>query len=143
MSNPNVIVIPADPRPKKRIAKISGGVATDIVLQLATYTPDGVTEVEATADARPGDAYAGGVFTRRPPAPPAEVRRLDLVRALRRAGKWGQTKVVVATLPPDDQDDWNAASVIPRDDPVLEQIRAGLAITAAELDAIFYDARGR
>lgn len=137
MTNPNARQIPPA-TPSKRVASIVNGVVKNVVVMPLDAVLDPLTEIES-ATARIGDSFAGGVFTRAAPVPPEVVSKLQLIRALRIKGKWGQTKAAIASLSIDDKEDWEAAFQIKRADPLVATLGAAInpPLTEAELDATF------
>lgn len=93
---------------------------------------------------------SGIVIAERPlPPPPAEVSRRKLISAMRASAVtsngtplWrddgtGAVPAYLSGLPQGLQDEWHAASVIERSDPLIEAARASLGLTAADVDALF------
>jgi len=68
---------------------------------------------------------------------PETVTKLQLVRAMRDADAWNDTKAWIATLPDDAQEDWSLVNVIPRTDPLVADARDALGWTDAQVDDLF------
>lgn len=86
---------------------------------------------------------ADGSFTSNlPPAVPevpSRLTKLQLVRALRKGGYWGNVKAALAQSDTVTREDWEYASVINRDDILVESFAAMLEITPAKMDLIFIE----
>lgn len=73
------------------------------------------------------------------PAPvvPAEVTKIQLVRALRDAELWEDVRAAIAGASVTIQEDWEFATILPRNDPLVVAFAAALGLTDAQGDAIF------
>ena len=70
------------------------------------------------------------------PVVPTEVTKIQALRAMRDFGIWDTVKTLInanTTL----SEDWDAATSIPRNDEIIVNLAAGLALTEGQLDGLF------
>lgn len=73
-----------------------------------------------------------------PTAPvPQSVTKLQLVRALRTAGLWGDVKSALKSSGTVVKEDWEYASQINRYDSLVASFAVAIGLTEADMDAIF------
>lgn len=130
------------------VVRIENGEVVQLWRDVATvaeaverYGLDPSTLVEA--DYPPGTLFVNSRF--QPPAPgtpllPEQVSKLHLIRALRAAGHWADVKAALAAADEATREDWEAASAIRRDDPLVASFADALGVSEAERDAIFIQA---
>lgn len=79
-----------------------------------------------------------------PPAPPVPVPASVTMRqasiALEIAGLLDDVEAIVATLPRIYQIEWQRASTVQRDNPLVEMVRQQQGMTDAQIDALFVQA---
>lgn len=68
---------------------------------------------------------------------PDIVPKLHLMRALRAADLWSDVQTAITNAGGTTLEDWNAASEIRRNDPLVTSLAAGLSIDRATLDALW------
>lgn len=70
---------------------------------------------------------------------PAEVTKLQLVRALRQQGIWANMSAALnaPTTPDETREDWEMAHIIPRQDDLMTGFASDLGFTPEEIDAVF------
>jgi hypothetical protein len=68
---------------------------------------------------------------------PAEVSPVQARKALRRAGLIDAVNTHIATLGGDDQDTWEYADSIHRDNPILAAVASSLSLSETQLDDLF------
>lgn len=107
--------------------------------------PTGVVALSADPQVKPGWTHDGVSFVAPPAGPPVvpkTISKLQLVRALRSAGHWGNVKATLAQADATTQEDWEYAFKINRSDPVVASFAAALGLTEDNLDDIFIDGAG-
>lgn len=67
----------------------------------------------------------------------SELTKLQVIRALRAAGKWDALKAALAGASEDVREDWEAANTLRRNDPLIATFASALGITEAELDTMW------
>ena len=72
-----------------------------------------------------------------PPVVPDEITKLQLVRALRDLGLWSAIKSALESADTDTKEDWDFATTIPRNDPLITPFTGSLGISEEETDAVF------
>jgi len=83
-----------------------------------------------------------GIAPYEAPAPvvPETVTKIQLVRALRGAGLWegvSGVRAAIAAASVTIQEDWEFATILPRNDPLIAAFASALGLTGAQGDAIF------
>lgn len=120
-----------------RYAIIENGTVTNIIE--ANGSLPGLNMVDAK-HACIGDLWDGETFTA-PPAPltpiPQSVTMRQACRALEGAGLLDDVEDIVATLPRIYRIDWERASDVERDNPLVEMVREQQGMTDAQIDALF------
>lgn len=116
----------------------SENVVENIILAEDDFAILGKTLI-ASETAQAGDTWNGSEFI--PPPPPSQVpvavEPRKFRRALRIAGLHDQVMAYIATRPPVEQDDFEYAISIRRDNPTILAGAAAIEKTAAEIDALF------
>ena len=124
-----------------RYAIIDSGTVANIIEADADFS-DSIGAVLAQ-EAGIGWSYAGGVFTA-PPVPPVPVPQQVTMRQaciqLEADGLLDDVEAVVATLPRIYQIEWQRASVVLRDNPLVEIVRQQQGMTAEQIDTLFINA---
>lgn len=119
-----------------RYVKIENGV----VVQKQPYPGDGFIEV--SDDVVCGMTYDGREFS--VPVPPVRVPRVVSMRqaqlALLQAGLLPQIETAVAAAGPAAVIEWNTATEVDRDWPLVQQIAVGLGLTAEQIDQLYLTA---
>lgn len=125
-----------------RTAVVRDGFVENIIIAAENFDPgDGSIIVEiGDQTISIGSTYDGVTFT--PPAPPPlpvpqSVAPNLMRKALRRGGLIDTIEAYVATLTPDEQDDWEYAPAYYRDNPVIEAGRQALNLTESQIDDLF------
>lgn len=67
-----------------------------------------------------------------PPRVPAEITRIQFVRAMRAAGLWEANQAAIEA-----HEDWPYVTAIPRNDPIVQAMASGLGFTTEQLDALW------
>lgn len=67
-----------------------------------------------------------------PPTVPAEISRVQFVRAMRAAGLWEANQAAIEA-----HEDWPYITAIPRNDPIVQAMAQGLGFTEEQLDALW------
>lgn len=75
-------------------------------------------------------------------APPTAVTARQARLALLAAGLLDTVETAIATLPQAERIEWEYASEIRRDHPLIVSLAAALSLTAVQVDALFITARG-
>ena len=91
---------------------------------------------EAIVDAKTGEI----VYRDYVPGPlpvPTEVTPLQMRKALRYIGIMDQAKAYALTLPEEQQESWEYATMIERDNAFIESARLALGMTDDEADDLF------
>jgi hypothetical protein len=73
----------------------------------------------------------------RPPRVPKKITKVELVRALRAAGKLAVVKAQIAQSGADIREDWEASAAIHRTDPGWNAIYTGAGLSETEVDDLF------
>lgn len=119
------------------IAKIEDGVVVQIDHTTNTLSPGWVLCDFSTVC---GMLYANGVFTNPPTPPPPVPQAVEprkFRRALRIANLHADAMAYIATLSPEEQDDFEYAVEIRIDNPTVLGAVAALNKTQADLEALF------
>lgn len=79
-------------------------------------------------------------FTPATPPVPQSVYPLQIRKALRAAGLMGQVKAILTQSGEDVQEAWEYASIITRDNAMLQGAAQALGLTSEQVDTLFREA---
>jgi hypothetical protein len=99
-----------------------------------------LTWIETGDDVQPGWQVVDGVpVAPEPPPPvvPASITPLQARRALRAAGLKEAADAHIATLPEEEQEAWEYATIVERTHPAILSAAAALGMTGEQLDELF------
>jgi len=129
---PMTVTVSSDPLVIVSITGISGN----------SYIVNGYIGLESPTTANEANAEAElpilWASPYRAPAPiPQSVTPLQVRRALNQAGLRSSVEAAIAAASQDARDAWEFASVINRDNPILDSMAAALGMSSAQVDQLF------
>lgn len=122
-------------------AIIENGKVTNIILADSEFAAS-IGAISASG-ASIGDLWDGTAFGKPAPPPtpiPQSVTMRQASIALELAGLLDDVEVIVATLPRIYQIEWQRASNVQRDNPLVEMVRQQQRMTDEQIDALFVQA---
>jgi hypothetical protein len=121
-----------------RFATIDAGRVTNIIESDSDFAAS-IGAIDASGAAI-GDSWDGETFTA-PPTPPKTIPQSVTMRQasiqLELDGLLDDVEAIVAVLPRVYQIEWQRASMVTRDNPLVEMVRQQQGMTSEQIDALF------